>query len=119
AAIETNTVSDDQHAPGDANNPENRTRKGKGGRGKTGRANAREAVALGLAAGQTQESAASQANVDPRTVRRWLSEPAFTARVSEVRGVMLSVALGELSGATSKAAHALARLGGSGGPARQ
>jgi hypothetical protein len=103
-------VSDTPHAPDDANNPENRTPKGKGGRGKTGRAGAREAVALLLASGRTQESAASELQVDPRTIRRWLADPAFTARMNELRGMMLSVALGRLSESCGKAADALAGL---------
>ncbi|HJZ58391.1 MAG TPA: hypothetical protein VKE74_25845 [Gemmataceae bacterium] len=84
-----------------------RTKEDKSGQG---RSTARELVALALAAGKTQQEAAARGQVNQRTVRRWLSEPAFRARVSELRSEMIAEASGRLTGAMSEAADELRAL---------
>jgi hypothetical protein len=70
----------------------------------------REAVALRLAAGQTAKAAAAAAEVGLRTVRRWLEEPEFVARVEELRGEMLERAMARLTRTTTRAAGVLRAL---------
>jgi hypothetical protein len=77
---------------------------------KRGRADADEALALTLATGQSQEQAARAAGVAARTVARRLADPAFRARVSEVRKDLFDRACGILCGGVGLAAAKLRTL---------
>lgn len=63
-----------------------------------------------LAAGATNREAGQVAGVSERTVRRRMADPGFRARVHDVRGEMLSRALGELTDASVEAAATLRKL---------
>lgn len=66
-----------------------------------------------LAAGRSVVEAASAAGVSERTAHRRLKLPAFTARVAELRGQMVSAAAGKLADGMTRAADVLSRLLGS------
>jgi len=61
-----------------------------------GRRNADDAIAVALAAGQTQAGAAAAAGVSERTVARRVTDPAFRQLVSRLRGEMVGQAIGVL-----------------------
>jgi hypothetical protein len=71
----------------------------------------REEVALLLASGRSAEQAAASAGVGRRTVQRWLAKnPAFAARVAELRAELFKLSAGLLSRNTRRAAVRLGRL---------
>jgi hypothetical protein len=75
-----------------------------------GRQNADEALALALAAGQTLRDAAAAVGIGERTATRRWADPAFRRRVAELRGGMVSRALGTLADGMSDAAGTLRKL---------
>jgi hypothetical protein len=70
----------------------------------------RERVALLLAAGRTQKRAAAAAGVSERTVGLWLKEPAYAARVRQLRAGLFGRAVGRLCRLGGKAAGVLGKL---------
>jgi hypothetical protein len=75
-----------------------------------GRRNADEALALGLATGQTLRAAAAAAGVAERTATRRWADPAFRRRVSELRGELVAQALGGVADGMADAAATLRAL---------
>jgi hypothetical protein len=75
-----------------------------------GRSSARELAAAALASGTLLKEVAVQADVSERTLRRWRSEPAFKALVTELRGEMIGQAAGRLADGMSAAADVLTAL---------
>ena len=69
-----------------------------------------EAAALSIASGSTIEEAAKAVSAGARTVKTWLTDPAFTARVSALRAELTSQALGKLTAAACRAADTLTEL---------
>jgi hypothetical protein len=67
-------------------------------------------LALALASGATHAEAATKAGCSAKTVQRRLHDPAFRARVSELRRGMVDAASGRLTGALTEAADALRGL---------
>jgi hypothetical protein len=65
---------------------------------------------LALACGATVEAAARQCGVSDRTVYRRLEDPAFKARVQEVRGEMVRRSAGLLTAAAGQAVQTLLAL---------
>jgi hypothetical protein len=76
--------------------------------------NADEPLALGLAQGKTVAAAAKAANVSERTAYRRLADPAFRRLVRDLRGEMVSQAVGRLTALSGKALDELERLLGAG-----
>jgi hypothetical protein len=70
----------------------------------------REAVALRLADGASVRGAARACHVGERTVHTWLADPAFTARVTELRSRMFGRAVSVLTRLAGKAARKLNKL---------
>lgn len=81
----------------------------------------REPAAHALAAGRTIKDAAEAGHVSERSVRGWLTDPVFAARVRELRAAMFGVAVGRLAELSGKAAETLGGLldSGSEGVRRQ
>jgi hypothetical protein len=75
-----------------------------------GRRNADEALALGLATGQTLRAAAAAAGVAERTATRRWADLDFRRRVGELRGEMVTRALGQLADGMADAAGVLRQL---------
>jgi hypothetical protein len=69
-----------------------------------------DALVLALACGATVEGAARQCEVNPRTVNRRLREPAFAARVRDLRADMVRRASGLLTAAAAEAVRTLLAL---------
>jgi hypothetical protein len=69
-----------------------------------------DAVAVALAAGSTIKAAAKRAAVAERTVRGWLTRPAFRSRVSRIRDQAVSQAVAMLSRDMVAAAGVLKKL---------
>jgi transposase-like protein len=69
-----------------------------------------EAVAVALASGRTVREAAASCSAGERTVKRWLTCPAFGRRVRELRADMLGRALGRMADGMAEAADALRAL---------
>jgi hypothetical protein len=67
-------------------------------------------ILLSLAKGASIVSAARQAGVSERTVRRRLSDAGFRTRISELRSEMVQAAVGRLAGLGKRAANELGRL---------
>jgi hypothetical protein len=74
------------------------------------RSNADHLIVAALAAGTTNQEAATAAGVGERTVRRRLDDPAFRRQVSEARAALLEQAIGRMAGATTEAADTLRLL---------
>ncbi len=72
-----------------------------------GRRNADESLAAELAAGKTVRDAATAAGVAERTAFRRLEDPAFKARVAELRSEMVRTAAGRLVDGMTEAATVL------------
>jgi len=64
---------------------------------------AREAVALALAEGCTDVEAAARCRVARHSVQRWKQEPAFAARVKELRATATQRALEQMQAGAAKA----------------
>ncbi len=75
-----------------------------------GRHSADDALATELAAGKSVRNAATTAGVAERTAHRRLTDPAFRARVSELRGGMVAAAAGRLADGMAAAADVLRAL---------
>jgi hypothetical protein len=75
-----------------------------------GRHSADNALAVELAAGKTVRDAATTAGVAERTAHRRLNDPAFRARVSELRRSMATAAAGRLADGMAAAADVLRTL---------
>ena len=69
-----------------------------------------DVLAAELAAGRTVREAAAAADVSERTAYRRLADPAFEARVRDLRAAMVGEALGRLSANMGKAADMLVGL---------
>ena len=69
-----------------------------------------EVIALGLATGQSRTKAAKMAGCSVRTVQRRMEDPAFRARVNELRLQMVERTVGALSKLGGEAAKTLGRL---------
>lgn len=69
-----------------------------------------ELVIHALACGKPVRVAAEAAGVADKTVWRRLKDPAFKARIAEVRAAMLSAATGRLSRLTTRAVSTLESL---------
>lgn len=67
-------------------------------------------IAVALAAGKSVAEAATAGGVSDRTVYRRLTDPAFKARVAELRAGMVDAAAGRLSEAMAGAALVLRNL---------
>ncbi len=80
------------------------------GKKNPGRSAADEALALGLARGLTLVEAATAAHVSERTASRRVADPAFQSRVTELRGQMVTTALGLLADALADAAATMRAL---------
>jgi hypothetical protein len=76
----------------------------------SGRKNADEALALGLATGLTTADAALAAGVGERTARRRLADAVFRRRVAELRGEMVGRALGKVADGMAEAGDVLRTL---------
>lgn len=68
------------------------------------------AVILALAQGRSTDEAGKAGGVTGRTVRRWLEDPSFAARVSEVRVQILDRTVGALVDASTEAVATLRSL---------
>lgn len=68
------------------------------------------AVILALAQGRSTDEAGKAGGVTGRTVRRWLEDPSFAARVSEVRVQILDRTVGALVDASTEAVATLREL---------
>ena len=75
-----------------------------------GRRNADEALALAVASGQTLRDAAAAAGIGERTATRRWADPAFRRRVGELRGDMVSNAVGRMADGMADAAGKLREL---------
>ncbi len=75
-----------------------------------GRRNADAAIIAALAAGKTQEQAATMAGVAVRTVARRVTEPDFRHEVLAARAALIERATGRLAASTTQAADALVEL---------
>jgi hypothetical protein len=75
---------------------------------KEGRADA--LLIAALAAGATQDQAARQSGLAPRTIRHRLADPAFRTRVEQARKEMLATAVARLTAASTAAATTLLNL---------
>ncbi|HEV2124253.1 MAG TPA: hypothetical protein VGW38_15960 [Chloroflexota bacterium] len=75
-----------------------------------GRQNADLTLIVAIAAGATQEQAAKQAGVSPRTVARRLADPEFQRQVDETRAATLRQATDRLSAASLAAVATLLKL---------
>ncbi len=75
-------------------------------RGNQGR---QELLAAALAVGKTLKAAAKAAGVSERTARTWFAEPGFKVKVAELRGRMVSAALGVMVDGLTAAAKTLRR----------
>lgn len=71
---------------------------------------------LALACGATVEAAAKQCGLTDRTIYRRLNEPAFKARLAELRGDMVRRCAGMLTAAAGEAVRTLLALQGSAVP---
>lgn len=67
-------------------------------------------AAVALAGGASIAEAARRSKVGEQTVRRWLKQPKFRARVNALRGEMVGAAVNTLSQSMTGAAVALERL---------
>jgi hypothetical protein len=67
-------------------------------------------AALALASGKTIRDAAADAKVSERSVRNWLGDPLFIARVRELRNGMYTAAVGKLADLSGRAADTLGEL---------
>jgi hypothetical protein len=67
-------------------------------------------LALALAAGLTVDAAAERAGVSVRTAHRRLADAAFRRRVGELRGHMVTRALGKLADGMTEAGDVLRAL---------
>ena len=76
----------------------------------SGRKSTDDLLAAALAAGKSTQDAATAAGVAERTVYRRLIDPAFKARVTELRGAMLATAAGRLADGMGEAASVLRAL---------
>lgn len=65
------------------------------------------AVLLALAQGSTTDQAGKAAGVSGRTVRRWMADPDFAARVAELRAELLARTVGALVDASLDAVRTL------------
>lgn len=74
------------------------------------RASADERLATELAAGKTVRDAAGTVGLGESTVYRRLADPAFKARVSEIRSLMVSTAAGVLADGMAEASQVLRKL---------
>jgi hypothetical protein len=72
-----------------------------------GRHGADDRIALALACGATAETAARSAQVSERTVQRRLADPAFMARVDQLRAELRGRAVRQLAAGMAGAAEAL------------
>lgn len=77
---------------------------------KSGNGGKREAAALLLAMGRTIRAAASEAGAAERTLRNWMAEDVFQARVRTLRGEVFGRAVGTLCGVSVRAARTMAKL---------
>lgn len=68
------------------------------------------AAAVSLAKGETVAAAADAAGVNERTVRRWLADDEFAARVGELRSTMIDNAVGQLADAAGEAVQTLREM---------
>lgn len=68
------------------------------------------AVILALAQGRSTDEAGRAGGVTGRTVRRWLEDPSFAARVSEVRVQILDRTVGALVDASLDAVATLREM---------
>jgi hypothetical protein len=69
-----------------------------------------DALLLALACGATVEAAAKQCHLSDRTIYRRLKDPAFRARLREVRSDMVRRAAGMLTAAAGQAVSTLLSL---------
>jgi transposase-like protein len=76
----------------------------------SGRRNADEALALALASGATLRDAAAAVGIAERTATRRWADPAFRRHVSQLRGNMVTRALGRMADGMSEAADVLRQL---------
>ena len=74
------------------------------------RSNADHLIVAALAAGTTNQEAATAAGVGERTVRRRLEDPSFRRQVSDARSALLEQAVSRMAGATTEAADTLRSL---------
>jgi transposase-like protein len=77
---------------------------------KSGNGGKREAAALLLAVGRSVRAAASEAGAAERTLRNWMVEDGFQARVQTLRSEVFGRAVGTLCGVSVRAARTLAKL---------
>ncbi len=88
-----------------------RTETGLNGLGQTGLSPKQEAAAFALAAGATLDEAAQKSGAGLTTIKTWgTTIPAFSRRVSELRGEMTARALGRLVDSMASAAETLGFL---------
>jgi hypothetical protein len=66
--------------------------------------------ALALASGKTFAAAAGKAGIGERTLYRWAKHPVFKRRVAELRGRLVSEAVGKLSDGMATAATVMKKL---------
>jgi len=80
------------------------------GRKPRGKATADEALLIALACGATIPKAAAETGIAVRTVQRRLADPAFQARLRQVRGEFLERAGGALVAASMRSVQTLLSL---------
>jgi hypothetical protein len=73
----------------------------------------RERVALLLAAGRSRSEVCRKTAVSAATLKIWLKEPTFLARVEEFRDTLFSRAIGRLVAGADRASRKMVRLVGS------
>jgi hypothetical protein len=76
----------------------------------SGRKNADDALALGLAQGHTLRDAATGAGISERTAARRWADPVFRKRVGELRGELVAMAAGRVADGMGEAASTLREL---------
>jgi hypothetical protein len=70
----------------------------------------REQVAAAIASGSSMRQAAAASGVTVRSIYNWLREPAFVARVEELRSSIVETAMGRMISNLTRAASELRRL---------
>jgi HEAT repeat protein len=80
------------------------------------RSQAATVAALAIAVGKTQVAAAAEAGIGERTLRGWLTKPAFRRKVDEIRAAMISEAVGRMGRGMAAAADVLGKMLGSRDP---
>jgi hypothetical protein len=77
----------------------------------------RDRYALALATGRSVIAASAEAAISQRTAERWAKDPEILVRVSELRGRMIDMAIGQIADALCKSVEVMVELLGEESPA--